>query len=318
MADDDRWSFEDDERDTQVRRRPGRGHRGTLAGLLGAARHLRDAEPDGGSGGRQRPGGPAQKVHHGHVPVPLGRGPACRPPAGLHRHGRLRPLPADERAQRAAHPGLRRLRAARRAVRGADRHAPAGVDRGQYEDVPDPAAPPGPGLRPAAFVRHHRSGLLPVDAVDLRPDLQLLVRPRRGPGAADRGAGGAVRRGRAGHPRRQALGRADRGGARGRAERPPPGLRLGRAGELVPRPGHGAGERGGHRGRPFRAGQLPRVQGQAAPVEHADHRLRGPADRRPGHGRLAGGHQAPAAELDRPFRRRPAGLPAGAGERRDR
>ena len=37
-------------------------------------------------------------VRPGHVPVPVRRGPARRPPAGLHRHRRLRPLPADDAA----------------------------------------------------------------------------------------------------------------------------------------------------------------------------------------------------------------------------
>ncbi|GAA4959750.1 hypothetical protein GCM10023238_28230 [Streptomyces heliomycini] len=67
--------------------------------------------------------------------------------------------------------------------------------------------------------------------------------------------------------------RADRGGARRRPGRVPPGLRLRRAGQLVPRSGHRAGQRGGHRRGPLRARQLPRLQGQAAPVEHADHGL---------------------------------------------
>ena len=63
-----------------------------------------------------------QDVRAGHVPVPVGRGPARRPPAGLHRHRRVRPVPPDERPQRAAHHGFRRVRPAGRAVR---RAAPA-------------------------------------------------------------------------------------------------------------------------------------------------------------------------------------------------
>ena len=74
-------------------------------------------------------------------------------------------------------------------------------------------------------------------------------------------------------------------------------------GELVPGPGHGAGQRGGHRRRPLRARQLPGVPAQPAAVEHAHHRLRRPPDRRPGAHRLARQGQGDAAQLDRPLRR---------------
>ena len=47
---------------------------------------------------------------------------------------------------------------------------------------------PRPGPRPAAQRRHHRRRLLPLDAVDLPADLQLLVRRRGRPGPADRRA----------------------------------------------------------------------------------------------------------------------------------
>ena len=62
-------------------------------------------------------------------PYPSGVGPPRRPPARLHRDRRVRALPAHDRLQRAARDGLRRVRSARRAVRGADRHAPARHDR---------------------------------------------------------------------------------------------------------------------------------------------------------------------------------------------
>ena len=76
--------------------------------------------------------GRPQPLRAGHVPVPERRWAARRPPAGLHRHRRLRPLPADVRAQRAAHDGLRRVRPARRAVRDRDRAAPPDHHRGQH------------------------------------------------------------------------------------------------------------------------------------------------------------------------------------------
>ena len=75
-----------------------------------------------------------------------------------------------------------------------------------------------------------------------------------------------------------------------------------RAGQLVPGAGHRPGQRGGHRRRPQRARQLPGLQAQPAPVDDADHRLRRPAAGRPGRPGLARGHQADAAQLDRPLR----------------
>ena len=53
-----------------------------------------------------------------------------------------------------------------------------------------------------------------------------------------------------------------------------------------------------------RAGQLPGLQAQPEAVDDADHRVRRPADRRPGHPGLARADQADAAQLDRPFLRR--------------
>ena len=102
--------------------------------------------------------------------------------------------------------------------------------------------------------------LLPLDAVDLPADLQLLVRRRAGPGPPDRRAGRRVRRRRAADSRT-----AGRGPSCPRSSAPtsidalPAGLRRRGAGQLVPRPGHGAGQRGGHRRRPQRARQLPGV-----------------------------------------------------------
>ena len=92
-------------------------------------RHVRGAEPGrpAGRSRRRRRAGP-QAVRARHVPVPVGHRPARRPPARLHRHRRLQPLPADGRAQRPVHDGLRRLRPARRAVRRADRHPPGDHD----------------------------------------------------------------------------------------------------------------------------------------------------------------------------------------------
>ena len=93
------------------------------------------------------------------------------------------------RQERPALPGLRRVRPARRAVRRADRPAPAQDHRGQHRHHGAPAAPPGPGPRRPPHHRDDRPGVLPLDAVDLPADLQLLVRrgcraPRRRAAAA--------------------------------------------------------------------------------------------------------------------------------------
>ena len=116
----------------------------------------------------------------GHVPVPVRRRActsatrsATSPPTSSRRFHRMRGQ------QRAARDGLRRVRPARRAVRGADRPAPAHDHRGRTSSIMRaPAAPPGPGPRRPPRVRHHRRRLLPLDAVDLPADLQLLVRRR--------------------------------------------------------------------------------------------------------------------------------------------
>ena len=72
-----------------------------------------------------------------------------------------------------------------------------------------PAPPPRARPTTTAGGRHHRRGLLPLDAVDLPADLRLLVRRRRRPGPPDRRA---RRRARRGHPRarrgHQPVGRA--------------------------------------------------------------------------------------------------------------
>ena len=135
-----------------------------------------------------------------------------------------------------------------------------------------------------------------------------------GPGPADRRAGGRARRRR---PASRPRARTRRGtpwadldpvGPPQGGRRPPPRLPGGGAGELVPGPGHRAGQRGGHRRRAIRARQLPGVPAPDEAVGDADHRLRRPADRRPRPARLAGVDQADAAQLDRPQRGRRGAL----------
>ena len=100
--------------------------------------------------------------------------------------------------------------------------------------------------------------------------------------------------------------RAQPGRAGGRAGRAPPGLPGRGAGELVPGPRHGAGQRGSDQRGPQRPRQPPGLPPPAAAVDAAHHRLRRAAARRPRPGRLARADQAHAAQLDRPAARAPA------------
>ncbi len=168
----------------------------------------------------------------------------------------------------------------------------------------------GLGHDSAARRRHHRRRLLPLDAVDLPADLQLLVRRRRRPGPPDRRAAG---RARGGHPRARerratptalAWPTSTRVEQRAARRLVPPRVPRRGAGELVPRARHRARQRGGHRRRPQRARQLPGLPASAEAVDAAHHRVRRPAARRPRPARLARVDQADAAQLDRPQRRR--------------
>ena len=190
----------------------------------------------------------------GHVPLPLGRGPARRAPAGLHRHRRLRPLPADDRPQRAARDGLRRVRPARRAVRGADRHAPAHHHRGEHRALPARSCA-GWAWATTSAARSPpptSTSTAGPSGSSCRSSTPGTTRSRAGPGRspswiAEFAAGSRPT------PDGRAVGRA----VRGRARRVVDDHRLAYvsrgAGQLVPRPGHGAGQRGGHRRRPQRA-----------------------------------------------------------------
>jgi hypothetical protein len=189
-----------------VHRRARAGDRATLAGLVGRARHVPHRQPERPAGRRGVKDQP-EAVRARHVPVPERHRPARRPSAGLHRHRRLQPVPAHDRAQRAVHDGLRRVRSAGRAVRGADRPAPGRHHRRERRQHAPPAAPDRPEPRPAPQHRHHRPGLLPLDAVDLQPDLQRLVRHRPEDGPSDQRAGRRVRRRHPRHARRTCLGR---------------------------------------------------------------------------------------------------------------
>ena len=111
-------------------------------------------------------------------------------------------------------------------------HPPGDHHGRQHRHLPPPDPPARVEPRPAALDRHHGPRLLPVDAVDLHPDLRVLVRPggratrwRRRAGPADRRT---ARRARRRHPdpgrRASVVGAVgDRAGRRDR--RVPAGLR---------------------------------------------------------------------------------------------
>ena len=178
-------------------------------------------------------------------------------PLGLHRHRRLRPLQAHDRPQRAPHDGLRRLRPARPS---STRCRPAST----RASPPRPTSPTCAASCGASGLGHDpRRSVATTDVAFYRWTqwifLQIfnsLVRPRRRPRPArspssrpsSTPAPGARSRHEPGDrpwaeldPRRAPRGR----------RRPPPRLPARGAGQLVPRAGHGAGQRGGHRRRPL-------------------------------------------------------------------
>ena len=235
-----------------VHRRARAGDRAALAGPVGRRAHVRDAEPDRPARRPRARGRPRREaVRARHVPVPVGRRAPRRPPARLHRHRRVQPLQADDRPQRAVLDGVRRVRPPRRAVRGADRSAPEDHDRPERRHDAPPAAPARPQPRPPAQRRDHRPGLLPLDAVDLQPDLRRLVRHRARPRPPDRRADRRARVGRPADTRRAAVGRADRRRTPRRDRRSAARRRRRRARQLVPGARHRRRQRGGHRRRSF-------------------------------------------------------------------
>ena len=266
----------------------------------------------------------AQGVRAGHVPLPQRGRVARRPPRGVHGHGHRQPVPAGVRVQRTAPHGLGRVRPAGRAVRHQERRPPGRDDGQEHRHLPPPDPGPGPELRLGPRGEHHRPRVLQVDAVDLPPAVQQLLRPGAEQGDADRPPAGRAgerdvrrrprrhdphaghRRGAGRDHRRQppgtALAGADRRRAPRRGRRPTLGLPGRGPGQLVPRPGHRAEQRGDHRRQEPRR-RVPRRTPADAAVDAADHRLRRPPDRRPGRPGVARVAEGDAAELDRQERR---------------
>ena len=256
-----------------------------------------------------------QAVRAGHVPVPQRRGPARRPPAGLHRHRRLRPLPAHDRPQRGPHHGLRRLRPARRAVRGADRPAPP-------RSPPRPTSPPcaascgawawattragrsPPSTRATTAGRSGsscRSSTPGTTPTPTGPGPSPTWWPSWTPGTREPGEGTNP----TGRPwaelsateRRVVVDNHRLAYVNEAPVNWCPALGTVLANEEVT--ADGRSERG----------NFPVFQAPAEAVDDAHHRLRRPAAGRPGPARLARADQADAAQLDRPVRGRPHHVP---------
>ena len=119
---------------------------------------------------------PAEVLRPRHVPLPLRRGPAHRPPRGLHGDRRGRPQATHGGIQRPPPDGLGRLRAAGGACRGAREPAPATHHAAERGELPPPDRAPRLLLRLGAGGQHVLRGLLPLDAVDLPGTAQ--ARPR--------------------------------------------------------------------------------------------------------------------------------------------
>ena len=123
-----------------------------------------------------------------HVPLPLGGGTARRPPARLHSLRHIRALQAPEGLQRAQPHGLRRLRPAGRAVRHTDWTAPGKDNKGKHSTVHRPTEQNRLLVRLGQKNKHVRPKVLPLDAVGVHQDVQLILRQRAAEGQADRGA----------------------------------------------------------------------------------------------------------------------------------
>ena len=210
------------------------------------------------------PGGPKLYVLD-MFPYPSGTGLHVGHPLGYigtDVYGRFKRMTGP---QRAARPGLRRLRPARRAVRRADRSAPARQHRGEHRQHAPPAAPARPGPRPAPQRRPPptRATTAGRSGSSSRSSTPGTTPRPSGPGPSPSWSP-PFESGEPATPDGRPWAELSAGRAAPPGRRPPAGLPLRGAGELVPRPGHRAGQRGGHRRRPQRPRQLPGVQAQPA------------------------------------------------------
>ena len=118
-----------------------------MAGALARGRAAQDPDRSG----------EAEVLRAGHVPLPVGRGPARRPLRGLHGDRRHHALEADAGVPRAAPDGLGRVRPAGRELRHQARRPPARHDRRSDRQLPPPDRRGRLRLRLGARDQHHRS-----------------------------------------------------------------------------------------------------------------------------------------------------------------
>ena len=130
----------------------------------------------------------AEVLRAQHVPLPLWGGAARGPSARLHSIRHIRALQAAAGLQRIEPHGLRRLRPAGRAVRHTDGTAPGRDDGAEHQPLPRTAGQNRLLVRLGQGGAHVRPEVLPLDAVGVHQDVQLILRQRAAEGQADRGA----------------------------------------------------------------------------------------------------------------------------------
>ena len=155
------------------------------------------------SGLRHRPDPAKPKyLRARHVPLPVGRGAARRPPRGLHRDRHRRALQAHARASTCCTRWAGTPSACRRSTtRSRPASTRAIIDARRTSTTSSASSSASASPTTGTRDRHHRPGLLPLDAVDLPEALRARPRlPGRGAGQLVPGARHRARE-RGGHGR---------------------------------------------------------------------------------------------------------------------